>query len=56
MKGPVGKWLFQKLESKGISGLGYWTNGFHMTSANRPLLTPADFQGLKVRIVRIQDC
>jgi C4-dicarboxylate-binding protein DctP len=50
MKGPVGKWLFQKLESKGISGLAYWDNGFHMTSANRPLLTPADFQGLKVRI------
>src|SRR5450432_4361908 len=50
MKGPVGKWLFGKLEPKGISGLGYWTNGFHMTSANRPLITPADFQGLKVRI------
>jgi C4-dicarboxylate-binding protein DctP len=50
MKGPVGKWLFQRLEAKGISGLGYWTNGFHMTSANRPLLTAADFQGLKVRI------
>ena len=50
MKGPVGKWLFQKLESRGISGLAYWDNGFHMTSANRPLLMPADFQGLKVRI------
>jgi len=50
MKGPVGKWLFQKLEAKGITGLAYWDNGFHMTSANRPLLTPADFQGLKVRI------
>src|SRR5947199_8226464 len=50
MKGPVGKWLFQKLETKGISGLAFWTNGFHMTSANRPLLVPADFQGLKVRI------
>jgi C4-dicarboxylate-binding protein DctP len=50
MKGPVGKWLFQKLESKGILGLAYWDNGFHMTSANRPLLTPADFQGLKIRI------
>ena len=50
MKGPVGKWLFQKLESKGISGLAYWDNGFHMTSANRPLLKPADFQGLKIRI------
>ena len=50
MKGPIGKWLFQKLEAKGITGLAYWDNGFHMTSANRPLLMPADFQGLKVRI------
>jgi C4-dicarboxylate-binding protein DctP len=50
MKGPVGKWLFQKLESKGITGLAYWDNGFHMTSANRPLMMPADFQGLKIRI------
>ena len=50
MKGPVGKYLFSKLESKGITGLAYWDNGFHMVSANRPLLMPADFQGLKVRI------
>jgi C4-dicarboxylate-binding protein DctP len=50
MKGQIGKWLFQKLEPKGISGLAYWDNGFHMTSANRPLIKPADFQGLKVRI------
>jgi len=50
MKGEIGKWLFQKLEAKGISGLAYWDNGFHLVSANRPLLNPADFQGLKVRI------
>jgi C4-dicarboxylate-binding protein DctP len=50
MKGPVGKWLFKKLESKGITGLAYWDNGFHMVSANRPLLNPSDFQGLKFRI------
>ena len=50
MKGQVGKWLFSKLESKGITGLAYWDNGFHMVSANRPLLNPNDFQGLKVRI------
>jgi len=50
MKGPVGKWLFQKLQAKGITGLAYWDNGFHMVSANRPLLMPTDFQGLKVRI------
>jgi C4-dicarboxylate-binding protein DctP len=24
MKGPIGAWLFAKLESKGISGLAYW--------------------------------
>ncbi len=50
MKGSVGQWLFKKLEAKGITGLAYWDNGFHMVSANRPLLMPADFQGLKVRI------
>ena len=50
MKGAVGKWLFKKLEAKGITGLAYWDNGFHMVSANRPLLKPADFQGLKIRI------
>lgn len=50
MKGPIGQWLFKKLEAKGITGLAYWDNGFHMVSANRPLLTPADFQGLKFRI------
>ncbi|MDA9402792.1 DctP family TRAP transporter solute-binding subunit [Bradyrhizobium sp. CCBAU 45389] len=50
MKGTIGKWLFQKLEAKGITGLAYWDNGFHMVSANRPLTKPTDFQGLKFRI------
>jgi len=50
MKGVVGQWLFKKLEAKGITGLAYWDNGFHMVSANRPLTKPADFAGLKFRI------
>jgi C4-dicarboxylate-binding protein DctP len=50
MKGTVGQWLFKKLETKGITGLAYWDNGFHMVSANRPLINPPDFQGLKFRI------
>ena len=50
MKGDVGKWLFKKLESKGIIGLAYWDNGFHMVSANGRCSMPADFQGLKIRI------
>jgi C4-dicarboxylate-binding protein DctP len=50
MKGTIGKWLFERLETKGITGLAYWDNGFHMLSANRALMKPADFQGLKFRI------
>lgn len=50
MKGQVGKWLFDKLEAKGIKGLAYWDNGFHMVSSNRPLIKPSDFEGLKFRI------
>lgn len=49
-EGPVGKDLFKKLESKGIIGLAYWDNGFKVMSANKPLRTPADFRGLKMRI------
>ena len=48
--GPVGAGLFKKLESKGITGLAYWDNGFKQFSANKPLRTLADFKGLKVRI------
>jgi C4-dicarboxylate-binding protein DctP len=49
-QGRIGKELFKKLESKGIIGLGYWDNGFKQMSANKPLRTPADFRGLKIRI------
>ncbi len=50
IKGPIGKGLLKKLEAKNITGLAFWDNGFHMVSANKPLLMPADFQGLKIRI------
>ena len=49
-EGSVGKGLLKKLESKGITGLAYWDNGFKVMSANKPLRMPADFRGLKMRI------
>jgi C4-dicarboxylate-binding protein DctP len=49
-RGPVGKSLLDKLQAKGIVGLAYWDNGFKDMSANKPLRTPADFRGLKMRI------
>ncbi len=48
--GKTGTDLFAKLESKGIKGLAYWDNGFHIMSANKQLHTVADFKGLKMRI------
>src|SRR6202049_423127 len=49
-EGSVGKFLFQKLESKGITGLAYWDNGFKDFSANKALKMPGDAKGLKMRI------
>ena len=49
-QGRIGQQLFKMLESKGIIGLAYWDNGFKQMSSNKPLKTPADFRGQKIRI------
>lgn len=48
--GPIGKRLLGLLDSKGMTGLAYWDNGFKEMSANKPLRVPADYKGLKFRI------
>ena len=43
--------LAPKLEEKGYKLLGVWENGFRqMTNDVRPIMTPADLRGLKIRI------
>lgn len=49
-EGPIGKDLMKKLESKGITGLGFWDNGFKVMSSNKPMHLPADMKGQKLRI------
>ena len=49
-QGRIGQQLFKMLESKGITGLAYWDNGFKQMSSNKPLKTLADFRGQKIRI------
>ncbi len=49
-EGPLGKELLKKLDNKGILGLAYWDNGFKIMSANKPIKSPDDFLGLKMRI------
>ncbi|MBV9260446.1 MAG: TRAP transporter substrate-binding protein [Pseudolabrys sp.] len=49
-EGPLGKRMLELMDSKGLTGLAYWDNGFKEMSANKPLHGPADYQGLKFRI------
>jgi len=48
--GPLGIRLLKLLDSKGMTGLAYWDNGFKQMSANKKLVAPADYKGLKFRI------
>ncbi|MDA8484256.1 C4-dicarboxylate TRAP substrate-binding protein DctP [Pseudomonas resinovorans] len=49
-RSPEGQALLKSMESKGITGLGYWHNGMKQLSANKPLRTPRDARGLKFRV------
>jgi C4-dicarboxylate-binding protein DctP len=48
--GALGNRLLKLLDSKGMTGLAYWDNGFKQMSANKKLVAPADYKGLKFRI------
>jgi len=48
--GKIGQELMTSLESKNIKGLAFWSGGFHVFSANKPLRKPEDLKGLKMRI------
>jgi len=45
-----GKGLLTVMEDVGYTGLGYWSSGLKQFSANKPLLTPSDADGLKFRV------
>ena len=49
-EGPVGARLLKLLDAKGMTGLAYWDNGFKQMSANKKLIAPEDYKGLKFRI------
>jgi C4-dicarboxylate-binding protein DctP len=49
-EGAIGRRLLKGLSRHGLVGLGFFDNGFKQMSANRPLLAPADFKGLRMRV------
>ena len=57
MTSPMMAELNKKLEAKGVLPLAYWDNGAHCYTANRALIWPEDFRGLKMRIQggKVQD-
>ena len=48
--GPLGARLLKLLDSKGMTGLAYWDNGFKEMSANKKLISPVGYKGVKFRI------
>ena len=50
LDGKIGQDILKKFESKGLVGLVWGENGFrHMTNSKRPIKTPDDAAGLKMR-------
>jgi len=51
-KGEVGKDIFTRLEKAGVVPLAWGENGYReITNSKRPIKTPADLKGLKIRVV-----
>ena len=49
-QGVLGQSMLARLTRQRLVGLGFMDNGFKHMSANRPLLEPAHFAGLRMRI------
>ncbi len=46
----AGQKMKNSMRRKGLQGLAFWHNGMKQLSATKPLLTPADAEGLKFRV------
>jgi C4-dicarboxylate-binding protein DctP len=45
-----GQALLDSMQRRGLQGLAYWHNGMKQMSANKPLVSPTDANGLKFRV------
>lgn len=49
-RGPIGASLLKKLEPRNMVGLTYWDAGFRVLSSNKPIRSPEEAKGQKIRI------
>ena len=55
LDGPWGQEQLRKLEPSGLYGLGYMENGLRqLTNSKRPIRTPEDLKGLKLRVMPVE--
>lgn len=52
MKGPIGEEFKAKYEAQGVHVLGYIVYGARHLMAKKPILTPDDAKGLKIRVLQ----
>lgn len=47
----VGMDLMGELRKIGLEGVAFWESGFKQLTANKPISTPEDYKGLKIRVM-----
>jgi len=53
LDGPIGTKMLKKMETQGWKGLAYGERGFrNLTNSKRPVVTPDDVKGLKIRLMQ----
>jgi len=53
--GPLAKDIYKGDEAKGLKVISTWENGFRqVTNSVRPIVTPADMKGIKIRVMESQ--
>lgn len=52
LDGDPGKMILKDLDKIGLLGVAFWENGFKHFTGNEPLLTPEDFKGKKIRVMK----
>ena len=48
--GDAGQAMLNSMQRRGLQGLAFWHNGMKQMSANKPLISPSDANGLKFRV------
>ena len=52
LDGEPGNMLLKKLNEIGLLGVTFWENGFKHFTGNQPFLSPEDFSGKKIRVMK----